>query len=303
MSGMSLRYPLEFWQAVDARLVRDADALTPMELHGGRWYKRDDLFMPYDDVPLSGGKVRQAIALLVHERERIVSDYGGVVLTATSVHSPQGLIIARVAHSLALDCVIFVGATTVGGALKRHAMLRRATLCGATLDARARVGYEPALMGAAKQWQAEHDGHGYLVKFGINLEQHPDAIIGTTAAQVANLPHVVKTIVVPVGAGITAAGIILGAARFRPDVRVVCVQISGYDRRDTIDRIVDGLEYDWHVIDDVPYSRLVKRAVDRDLTLDPIYEAKAYDWMLERPELRGEHVCFWVVGDSRHVRA
>lgn len=284
--------------------VTDPDALTPVEQHGGRWYKRDDLFVPFDDVPLSGGKVRQAMRLLADERERIVDEFGGVVLTATGVHSPQGLIIARVAQSLDLDCVLFIGATTVGGALMRHAMLRRATLCGATLDASARVAYEPALVAAAERWRAEHDGAGYLVRFGINLEHNPDAIIGTTAEQVANVPETVDTIVVAVGAGVTAAGVVIGAHRYLPHVRVCCVQIAGYDRREVIDRIVDGRAYCWHTIEGVPYAKLVKRFVDsaRGLVLDPVYEAKAYDWMLSQPALDGEHVCFWVVGDSRAVR-
>ena len=29
--------------------------LTPVEEHGGVFYKRDDYYMPFDDVPLSKG--------------------------------------------------------------------------------------------------------------------------------------------------------------------------------------------------------------------------------------------------------
>lgn len=282
-------------------MIVDPDELTPVELHGRRWYKRDDLFQPYDDVPLSGGKVRQAIELLGHARERIVDEHGGVVLTTTGVHSPQGLIIARVARELGLKCVIFIGATSLSSALQRHPMLVRALRAGAEIDTSAGVAYETSLGREVERWRREHDGAGYFVRFGINLEDDPDAIVGSTAAQCANLPDV-ERIVIAVGAGITAAGIIIGAAEHRPEARVVCVQIAGYDRQPLIDRIVDGLPYEWHTIKGIPYSRLVQRSTPAGLGLDPIYEAKAHDWMIVR-ERDDESVAFWVVGDSSLVRA
>ena len=281
----------------------DADQLTPVEqyVHGGLLYKRDDLFEPFADVPLNGGKVRQAMLLLSNARERIVSQYGGVVLTATGVHSPQGLIIARVCRELDLQCVIFVGATTLGGALSRHAMLRHALAAGAMIDARARVAYEPALMRAAERWRAEHDGAGYVVRFGINLEHDADAIIGSTAEQVRNVPSSVQRIVVPTGAGITAAGVIAGVERCGHGALVTVVQIAGYDRRELIERIVGNAEYEYVALDGVPYSRHVKRSVGRGITLDPIYEAKAFDWC--RAHCARENTLFWIVGDSTRVRA
>lgn len=282
-------------------MLDDVDALTPIERHGALLYKRDDLFVPFDDVPLSGGKVRQAMLLLEHARDEIVERFDSYVLTATGVHSPQGLIIARVAAGLDLDCVIFVGATTVGGALMRHSMLRRAVATGATLDARARVAYEPALMKAAEHWQRDHNGAGYLVRFGINLEGDSDAIIASTARQVRNVPRSVEVIVVPTGAGITAAGVIIGAAEYAPQATVIVVQIAGYNRRELIERVVGELDYDYEAIKQHPYSKHLERSVD-GITLDPVYEAKAHDWLLEQPELCNEHTLFWLVGDSTAVR-
>jgi 1-aminocyclopropane-1-carboxylate deaminase/D-cysteine desulfhydrase-like pyridoxal-dependent ACC family enzyme len=280
--------------------VVDEHELTPYELHGERWYKRDDLYMPYDDLPLSGGKVRQAIQLLHRQREMIERDYGGVVLTATGVHSPQGLIIARVCAELDLRCVLFIGATTVGGALIRHPMLRRAVEVGATIDSSARVAYEPAMAAAAQRWRERNDGAGYVVRFGINLEDDPDAILGSTAAQVANTPDEVRKIVIAVGAGVTAAGVIIGA-RELTDVDVVCVQIAGYDRTAAIDRMTGTTGgYGWHAIEGVPYSKHVQRTVD-GVVLDPIYEAKAHDWLVQNVSA-DRSVAFWLVGDSSAVR-
>jgi 1-aminocyclopropane-1-carboxylate deaminase/D-cysteine desulfhydrase-like pyridoxal-dependent ACC family enzyme len=283
-------------------MIDDQHELTPVEQHDGRLYKRDDLFAPFADVPLSGGKVRQAMRLLDNARETIVEQHGGVVLTATGVHSPQGLIIARVCRELGLGCVIFVGATTAGGALMRHAMLRHAVTAGASLDASARVAYEPALMAAARRWQQAHGGAGWLVKFGIDLEHDPEAIIGSTAEQVRNVPASVRHIVVPTGAGITAAGVIVGAERYAPQAVVVAVQIAGYDRRSLIDRIAGHRVYEYVALDGIPYSRMVKRTIAKRITLDPVYESKAHDWTIAHTPA-DERTLFWIVGDSTAVRS
>jgi 1-aminocyclopropane-1-carboxylate deaminase/D-cysteine desulfhydrase-like pyridoxal-dependent ACC family enzyme len=286
-------------------IVRGDADLTPVQRFDGRCaFKRDDLFQPYSDVPLSGGKVRQARALLHANADRIRASYDATVLTATGVHSPQGLIIARVARELDFRCVLFLGATSAGSAITRHAMIRRALELGASLDCSAGTAYEAVLARSIERWRARQEiPRGYVVRFGINLEDDPDAILGSTAAQVANLPDDVERIVVATGAGITAAGVILGAAEHRPRARVVCVQIAGYDRQETIGRIVGDLPYEWHSIDGVPYSRLVRERPAPGLELDPIYEAKAFRWLRERGDDVDPRVTFWIVGDSRAVRA
>lgn len=286
-------------------MITDPHAVTPVERHGDYWYKRDDLFVPFADMPISGGKVRQALLLLSRARQRIVDDYGGVVLTASGVHSPQGLIVARAARALELACVVFVsgnGKHSAADVAMRHAVMRRVLEVGATLDVSAKLGYEGPLAAAMQRWRRAHDGRGFVVRFGINLEDDPAAVLASTAAQVLNVPRDVRCIVVPVGAGITAAGIILGVRSHLSDVRVVCVQIAGLDRRATIGRIVGSAPYDWHELVGIPYSTALLRHVD-GFTLDPIYEAKAHDWMLQHDDVcpRGESL-FWLVGDSTAVR-
>lgn len=285
-------------------MIRDPDALTPCELYDGLWYKRDDLFMPFDDVPLSGGKVRQAMCLLGPKAETIRDLYGATVLTATGVHSPQGLIIARVAYEYGLRTVLFVGATTEMKALK-HRMLRTATRFCCALDCSARVAYETSLQSAIERWRRDQ-GHGlagYVVKFGINLHDAPGAILGSTAEQARNVPTSVDTVVIPVGAGITAAGILLGLKMYAPWVkRVVLVQIAGYDRRSEVNAIAQGLRYEWHASDRYAYSYELRRSVAKSFALDPIYEAKAHEYMVERLHLTTSNCLFWVVGDSTAVR-
>jgi len=283
--------------------VVDADELTPVQWHSSIAYKRDDLYLPFADVDLNGGKVRQAIKLVEANLPAIRKRYGSTLLTATGVHSPQGLIIARVAALFDLSCVLFIGATSVARALTGHPMLRAAVQLGATLDASARVAYEPALAKAVDSWRSAHSGAGFPIRFGMNLDSDPAAIVGSTAAQCANIPDDIHTVVIPVGAGITAAGIITGCRTLRPAVqRIVCVQIAGYDRRPVIDRITPYRDYEFMSSRAYQYATHVRRYVAPRFPLDPIYEAKAHEYMIRRIPIEREHTLFWVVGDSGYVR-
>lgn len=285
--------------------VTDADELTPVQWHHGIAYKRDDLYLPFPDVDLNGGKVRQAIKLVAANLPAIRTEYGSTLLTATGVHSPQGLIIARVAAMFDLSCVLFVGATSVARALEGHAMLRAAVRLGATIDATARVAYEPALAKTIDGWRARHRGAGFPIRFGMNLDSDPASILGSTAAQCANIPDEVHTVVIPVGAGITAAGIITGCRTLRPNVKkLLCIQIAGYDRRPVINKITPHRDYDFYMSRVYPYATHVRRYVAPRFPLDPIYEAKAHEYMMRSlPSVEREHTLFWIVGDSGYVRS
>jgi 1-aminocyclopropane-1-carboxylate deaminase/D-cysteine desulfhydrase-like pyridoxal-dependent ACC family enzyme len=253
--------------------------------------------MPFEDIPLSGGKVRQAIQLLERRVDYIRREHRNTVLTATSIHSPQGLIIARVCVLFSLNCVVFSATRNE----KLGPMLVKALDTGAK-HVSVPLGYENVLLDAMKRFQCGFGG-GYIVRFGINLEDEPDAIIGSTVEQCSNIPESVTTVVVPVGSGITAAGILLGLVKYRPNMkRIVLVQIAGYDRRDTITRICrrNLPRYEWIELT-IPYSRHFTRSVD-GIRLDPVYEAKAHDWLLSQDIVDDPGVLFWLVGDSTAVR-
>lgn len=283
--------------------VVDSDALTPVEWHHGVAYKRDDLYLPFADVDLNGGKVRQAIKLVENNLPAIRTRYGSTLLTATGVHSPQGLIIARVAAHFELACVLFIGATTAARALAAHPMLRAAVELGATIDASARVAYEPALAKTIDTWRAARKGVGFPIRFGMNLDSDAASIVGSTAAQCANIPDDVDTVVIPVGAGITAAGIINGCRTLRPNVkRLLCIQIAGYDRRPVINKITPYRDYEFMSSRAYPYATHVRRYVAPRFPLDPIYEAKAHEFFMRNVPHEPGRTLFWVVGDSGYVR-
>jgi hypothetical protein len=73
------------------------DALTPIEKHEGVYFKRDDLFRPFSDIGISGGKIRQCLSLVENNLRDIRKYHDATIATAASVHSPQSVIVARVA--------------------------------------------------------------------------------------------------------------------------------------------------------------------------------------------------------------
>ncbi|MBK8884602.1 MAG: hypothetical protein IPN67_20295 [Bacteroidales bacterium] len=70
-------------------LIIKASELTPIQEYNGVLYKRDDLFCPFQDEMLNGGKVRQAINLIHYNLDLIKSDYHGMVATTSQKDFPS----------------------------------------------------------------------------------------------------------------------------------------------------------------------------------------------------------------------
>jgi len=276
--------------------------ITPIEEYRGILYKRDDLFMPFKDVPLSGGKVRQAITLIHNNYEHIRDECNGMIVSATSVNSPQGIIIAKTAQEFGFKSLLVLGNTNVNS-LKSNPLIRRATKFGARVDIKCTQGYESTLM--ARIYSLGDTRKFYIVKFGINLETNPEAIVDSIAYQVQNIPKDLDILVVPVGSAITFGGILKGLIKYdiRPK-RVVGVQIAGYDREDVIRKILgdDDIEYEFYLDKSYAYSRHIKVKFNDTEYLDCVYESKAFDYMMKNIEIQDKKVLFWIVGNSSFVR-
>ena len=119
-----------------------------------------------------------------------------------------------------------------------------------------------------------------------------------TAEQVQNLPptcRVVGSIVVPVGSGMTLAGILNGLSRFWPNrvYSVLAVRV-GADPSKRLERWAPGLwrpanvEVEW-VKSDLDYHHPAPQHSLEGVPLDPHYEAKCL------PFLRPNDL-LWVVG-------
>jgi 1-aminocyclopropane-1-carboxylate deaminase/D-cysteine desulfhydrase-like pyridoxal-dependent ACC family enzyme len=272
--------------------VSDPDALTPIEEHGGHLVKRDDLFTIDGSA---GGKVRSCLSLATQP---------GVtgLITAGSRQSPQVNIVATIARRLGLPCRVHVpkakGPLTPELAAARDAgaeIVEHSPGHNTVIIARAR---EDA---AARGWAD--------IPFGMECT----TAVTATSAQAANIPPDTRRLVMPVGSGMSLAGVLAGLELVGlGHIPVLGVQV-GADPSKRLDTYAPGWrdrvtlvksELDYH--DHPAQTRL------GDLELDPVYEAKCLPfledgdllWVVGRrgslalPQSRNRPVPRWSIGDS-----
>lgn len=240
--------------------------MTPYERHGAYWVKRDDLFTYAGH---HGGKVRTCLALAT----------GGPtpgLVTAGAKDSPQVAIVAAVARTLGLPCRVHVpackGSPEIDSAAADGAeVIWHAPGRNTVIVARSRAD------AAARGWR--------LIPFGMECAE----AVTQTAAQVPGLPEGVSRIVIPVGSGMSMAGVIDGLAAIgRPDVRVAGV-VTGANPRRRLDTYAPMWRFAGELIPSgYGYGEHVPGRIG-GITLDPVYEAKCL------PHLRDGDV-LWVVG-------
>lgn len=186
--------------------------LTPVELHDGIWFKREDLYRnPIYGV--NGAKYRACQHLI----SRAEAQGAHTVVSASSVLSPQAAMAAVVAQELAMECLVIVGGTTPEKAVK-HKSIAIAATAGARIEAIG-VGYNPALQSAALR-AAEAPGH-WRLPYGISTPSDVDVLdleefVSVGSPQTANLPDEVERLVLPLGSGNTACGVLYGLHEARP---------------------------------------------------------------------------------------
>lgn len=280
---------------------------TPLELRGGRWYKREDLLRFSNGV---NGKVRTSLHLAALARDGGATGlvYGG------SVHAPALGRVASAAAYTGLACQIVVGSDPDKAV--RHENVRVAAEAGAEL-VRSPVAYNPALQRRAAAIAAASAGAVVQVPYGVSTP--PDwspgqvrAFLDCDAPQVDQLAAgPVTTLVVPFGSGNGAAGVLYGLA-VRPAAglrRVVLVGV-GPDRSGWLR---DRLAYVGVDVADQPYELVhlplhpgYARYADRmpetadGIVFHPTYEGKVVRYLNEaRPPwwtARDGSTCLWIVG-------
>ena len=199
------------------------------------------------------------------------------VVTAGSRQSPQVNIVAGVARSLGLS----FRAHVPSGPLTPE--LTAAQAAGAEI-VQHRPGHNSVIVARARD-DAQALGWA-LIPFGMETEE----AVRQTAAQVRNLPNDCTRLVVPVGSGMTLAGILHGLQQVGRNLPVLGVQVGAYPGKRLDKFAPDG----WRSM-----AQVVKSAQDYhepatvqqvgDLRLDPVYEGKCVPFL--QP---GD--CLWVVG-------
>jgi 1-aminocyclopropane-1-carboxylate deaminase/D-cysteine desulfhydrase-like pyridoxal-dependent ACC family enzyme len=236
-----------------------SEALTPWQYESGVWLKRDDLFRV---AGVSGGKARTCWQLA---HESLVATSLGLV-TAGSRYSPQVNIVAHVGAELEVPVLAYVPSGPWSPEVQLAA------------DAGARVvavtpGHNSVIRARARQW-ADEQGWCHI-PFGMECQEAVDR----TAAQVVNMPEGVRRLVVPVGSGMSLAGILWGlAADQLVPVLGVCVGANPTRR---LDKWAPPL---WRAMVELvsaegDYHRPAAVTQWGAVVLDSVYEAKCIPYL------------------------
>lgn len=231
--------------------------LTPWEQHADIWVKRDDLF---EDRGVRGGKGRTLLTL--------ARGATGLV-AAGSRQSTQINRVAQAARALGLPCQIHLPASREPDSLE----ITEAEQAGAILI-RDRPGYLKVMTARARS-AARERGWRY-VPFGMEC---PEAI-AETRAQVPGMPDGIRRLVIPVGGGMTLAGVLWGLEDIGRMVPVLGVMVGA----DPTVRLDVHAPPFWRadvqlVASGLPYSKSAPARMLGGLALDPIYEAKCLPFL------------------------
>ncbi len=252
---------------VEETTDEDPTWLTPVTEHGPFLLKRDD---HYAVNGVCGGKVRTCVAL--------AQGSSGLV-TAGSRQSPQANIVAAIAEHFRVPCRVHCPT----GELSPE--LLRAQEHGAEV-VQHKPGYNSVIIARAR---ADAKRRGWTeIPFGMETEE----VITQVAPQAAHLPFgKFARLVVPVGSGMTLAGILHGLERQgqTQKAHVLGVQV-GADPTKRLDTYAPAGWRDYVTLVKAPQKYHESVNVELDgITLDPIYEAKCAQY-LEPGDL------LWIVG-------
>ena len=240
---------------------------TPVTRHGGVLVKRDDLFSV---AGAFGGKARTCWHLAQGAK--------GLV-TAGSRASPQVNIVAHIAKELGIPCRVH----TPTGPLSPE-VLQAQSLGAVVIQHKA--GYNNVIIARAHEDATSQNWTN--IPFGMECQE----AVNQTRLQVESLrPYgEVKRIVMPVGSGMSLAGVLYGLKDHGLDTPVLGVVVGA----DPTKRLNAYAPIFWSHDVELPLAGLeyhdpAPTTVLGDLTLDPIYEAKCLKFLQEGDLL-------WVVG-------
>lgn len=274
-------------------IITDPDELTPVEKIDWLYIKREDLFRPFGEQSVNGGKLRQCYCLI----DKVKDDYDGVI-SCCSIYSPQSPITAATAHHFGLPCIICYGGTSEER-LRQYRMPTIARRYGAKSLIISKSGIHKILYGKARPMAEELNY--YVVDYGINITQYPDVLFDAVSKQVENIPDDLDNLVITCGSGITTTGVLLGLKRYKKNVGRIVLVATAPNRRELIDRNLakNGASASYEIADlfhqkGFKYEKGLTETIG-DLKLHPNYEAKTFNW-IKRNIDRSEKTLLWNVG-------
>ena len=302
-------------------MLRKAQGILPVaQVAENIWVKRDDLFVPFPDVGMNGAKTYQCLNLIEQHLDQIKTANDSTVFSDNFLESPQGPIVARVAQHFGLRCIVPVAAASLESALA-HRSMQLVQQWGGEVIPVCKMGF------ALKPKAGQLYGDKYFrVRFGMagdmaSVRKSVVEPVREQAKAFIGIPTADMTLVVAVGSGVAFASLLVGLADHAITFkRIVAIQIAGYDRTQTISRIVHSCGYQLWEEGDFPfmtrktvqgfefiedktyaYSKHLHREIGK-IELDSQYEAKAWDWVVRERLVEQGPVMFYIIGNSNCLR-
>lgn len=248
--------------------------ITQIQKINDIFVKREDL---YEVNGVNGGKVRTI-------RNLLKKSGGRGIITAGPRASSQAYMAARFAHHNKIPCRIHMplGSMTkeMEDAYAHHAEIIQH-----------KAGYNNVLHARAME---DHKNNPEWCHVPLWLRCRE--MVTSTMNQVVHIPHSVERIVVCVGSGMSAAGILHGLKKSHLGIPVLGVQVGA----DPIKTLNSFAGFGWHhrmelvdVSKKYKYTDKVKASLG-PISLDPGYEAKCF-------ELLKPNDLLWIVGYRNFV--
>ena len=276
------------------KIIENPEEITPVEFCSGLYIKREDLYRPFGENSVNGGKLRQCYNLV----KKSASGYPGVI-SCCSIHSPQGPITAAVANSLGKKAVICYGSTNYSR-LDVLEMPQIAKAYGADLRIISKSGIHRILYNKART--IAKNENLFVVDFGFNIIQYPEIMYSAVSNQVQNLPDYLDNLVVTCGSGITSIGVFLGLKKFNKKVAHIYLVATAPDRRKLINEslLAAGIFPRYEYVDlfhstNFRYEKGFYEEV-AGIKLHPNYEAKTYNWLKNNLDFQKEKTLLWNTG-------
>ena len=243
--------------------------ITPVEQYEDYFVKRDDLFCI---AGVRGGKARTCWEL---------SQGANGLVTSGSRQSPQANIVAHIANKLNIPCHVH---TPLG---KLSPELISAQAVGAEIIQH-KAGYNNVIIARAREdalklgWRE--------IPFGMECSE----AIHQTEKQVINIPSNINRIIIPVGSGMSLAGLLNELIIYNLEhIHVLGIQVGA----DPIKRLNKYAPIGWQtqcqiIKSDLDYHTKSEECYidkNKSVLLDPIYEAKCLPFIQLNDLL-------WIVG-------
>lgn len=284
-------------------LLEECMKLTPVELHGDIYFKRDDKFAPFGNNKVNGGKLRQCALLFEKNKNLVVNG----VITATSMLSPQAPIVSELCKYYDVPCTIYYGGTSYEK-LKTMPYPLYCWSNQANIEIPCKCARQSTLQyHVNKRVEKTNELN---VKYGMDLEDNLDVFIDSTAKQVKNIPNNLDNLVISCGSAITVIGVLLGINMYKKEIKAIYAIGIAPNRMDKIRKYINLINKKYNIeisLDNLiyvdafnelkgyKYENTLSKEYD-GIVFHSRYESKTFKWIEDNINYKDESTLMWIVG-------